>query len=90
MKTLLTNAPVLAFYDPNAEANILVDASSHGLGTILTQKQQGEFKPIAYGSRALRWNCDKAKLKGSPGCNLGLSPFSLLCAQFSIYSHHRP
>ena len=53
LKALLTDAPVLAFYDPNAETNILVDASPYGLGAILTQKQQGEFKPIAYGSRAL-------------------------------------
>ena len=53
LKTLLTNAPVLAFYDPNAETNILVDASPHGIGAILTQTQQGEFKPIAYGSRGL-------------------------------------
>ena len=64
MKTLLTNVPVLAFYNPNAETNILVDASPHGLSAILTQKQQGEFKPIAYGSRVLtetEWQYSQTK-----------------------------
>ena len=46
LKTFFTNAPVLAFYNPN-------DASPHGLGAIFTQKQQGELKPIAYESRTL-------------------------------------
>ena len=46
LKTLPTNTPVLVFYNPNTETSILVDASPHGLGAILTQKQQGEFKPI--------------------------------------------
>ena len=54
LKQLLTSAPVLAFYNLNAATRIYVDASPQGLGAILTQQQQnGDYQPIAYGSRAL-------------------------------------
>ena len=54
IKLLLTSAPVLALYDPNKETILSADASSHGIGAVLLQRQEnGERKPVAYKSRAL-------------------------------------
>ena len=45
---------MMAFYNPDAETRITVDASPSGLGGILAQRQaDGSFKPIYYGSRSL-------------------------------------
>ena len=49
IKQLVTNAPVLAYYDPQKELVIECDASSKGLGAVLLQ----EDRPIAYASRCL-------------------------------------
>eukprot|EP00118_Oscarella_pearsei_P023104 m.272463 g.272463 ORF g.272463 m.272463 type:complete len:1311 (+) comp40563_c0_seq3:40-3972(+) len=54
IKRDLTSAPVLAMYDPERETVLSADASSHGLGGVLRQKQSsGEFKVIAYASASL-------------------------------------
>ena len=45
----MTNAPVLANYDPAKELTIKNDASQHGIGSALIQ----EAKPIAYASQTL-------------------------------------
>ncbi|KAK7106746.1 hypothetical protein V1264_017967 [Littorina saxatilis] len=49
LKKLVTEAPVLRYYDPAKPLTLSVDASSTGLGCCLMQEGQ----PIAYGSRAL-------------------------------------
>ena len=49
IKQLLTQAPLLAYYDPKAELSIECDASHSGLGAALLQKGQ----PLAYISRTL-------------------------------------
>ncbi|KAL5264194.1 hypothetical protein ACHWQZ_G005321 [Mnemiopsis leidyi] len=49
IKRVLTSSPVLAFYNPKKEVQLLCDASQSGLGTCLLQ----EGKPIAYASRSL-------------------------------------
>ena len=49
MKQLVTQAPVLAYYQPDKELTIQCDASGKGLGAALMQ----EGRPIAYASRAL-------------------------------------
>lgn len=49
LKRLLTQAPVLAFFDNNKEVTIQCDSSMYGLGGTLLQNG----KPIAYASRAL-------------------------------------
>ena len=48
MKTMLTEAPVLRYYDVKLPVTLSVDASKSGLGAVLLQ----ELKPVAYASRA--------------------------------------
>ena len=57
LKKVLTEAPILAFpdYGDNSASFILdVDASSFGLGAVLSQLQNGTERVIAYASRLLR------------------------------------
>ncbi len=49
IKRLLTEAPILKFYDPVAEVVIECDSSEVGLGAALLQ----DGRPVAYASRAL-------------------------------------
>ena len=54
LKRELSSRPVLALYNPNADWLVAADASSFGLGVVLTQKQDNdEWLPIAYVSRVL-------------------------------------
>ncbi|XP_064111370.1 uncharacterized protein LOC135218851 [Macrobrachium nipponense] len=48
-KRLITNAPILQYYDPNLDLVIQCDASQNGLGSVLLQCG----KPIAFASCAL-------------------------------------
>ncbi|KAK3713862.1 hypothetical protein QZH41_010915, partial [Actinostola sp. cb2023] len=49
IKQLVTQAPVLAYYDPQKELVIQCDASSKGLGAVFLQEE----RPVAYASRCL-------------------------------------
>lgn len=49
LKSVLSNAPVLKFYDVNDKVTLSVDASSYAIGAVLLQNNQ----PIAYASSAL-------------------------------------
>jgi transposase InsO family protein len=51
---LITNPPLLAYPDYTQPFFIHTDASGLGLGSILYQKQGGEIRVIAYGSRTLK------------------------------------
>ena len=54
IKRQLISTPVLAIYDPQLETTVSADASSYGIGAVLTQKQsEGYWKPVAFISRAL-------------------------------------
>ena len=54
IKQELSSQPVLTMYNPEADTIVAADASSIGLGAVLTQKQQnGKWLPITYASRAL-------------------------------------
>jgi hypothetical protein len=54
LKSALEGAPVLAYFDPNKETEIAVDASPVGLGAVLTQVDaDGGRHAVAYASRSL-------------------------------------
>ncbi|XP_056016955.1 uncharacterized protein K02A2.6-like [Ostrea edulis] len=49
LKEMVTNTPVLTYFDPEKPVLLTVDSSSTGLGAAVIQSD----KPVAYGSRAL-------------------------------------
>ena len=53
VKEELAKPTVLALYDPAAETKISADASSYGLGAVLMQKEDTQWKPVAYASRSM-------------------------------------
>ena len=54
IKTELSGSTVLALYSPNRETCVSADASSFGLGAVISQKQEnGEWRLIAFQSRSM-------------------------------------
>ena len=49
LKKLISNAPVLKYFDPEKQTVLSVDASSKGVGAVLFQENQ----PVAYASKSL-------------------------------------
>lgn len=49
IKSVLIQRPLLALYDPKRETQVHTDASKHGIGGILLQKDDaGLFRPVSY------------------------------------------
>ena len=95
IEDLLSTAPVLALYDPNAKTIVSADASSHGITAVLLQKQSnGDTKPIAYISRSLsptgeRYaQIEKEALAFTWACKR-LSDY-LIGIKFHIQTDHKP
>ena len=53
IKTLLTSAPTLVFYDPTRPTMVSADASSYGIGGCILQQHDEQWKPVTYCSRSL-------------------------------------
>lgn len=54
LKESITSTPILALFDAKQETTLSADASSHGLGAVLLQRQpDGKLQPVAYASRSM-------------------------------------
>ena len=53
LREALTSAPVLAYLHYTKPLNVETDGSDKGLGAVLSQKQDGKLRVIAYASRGL-------------------------------------
>ncbi|GBN22275.1 Retrovirus-related Pol polyprotein from transposon 297 [Araneus ventricosus] len=90
VKEQITKSPVLAFFDPRAESEIVVDASPFGLGAVLQQRG----KPIAFSSSTLTptqrnyARIEKELLSVIYGCKKFHQ--YVYGTKFKIYSDHKP
>ena len=53
LKKLITEEPIMKFYDPSLPIKISSDASKSSLGCVLMQKHGEHFYPISYASREM-------------------------------------
>ena len=53
LKQSLVDASNLSYFDLNAETQVIADASPVGIGVVLVQKQNNEYKVICYARRSL-------------------------------------
>ena len=53
LRECLVQEPTLAYYDPARPSKMASDASKDGLGAVLLQLHNEEWKPVAYASRAM-------------------------------------
>ena len=53
MKAEIATPRVLCHYDVTTKTKISADASSYGLGVVILQKHNGEWKPITFASCSL-------------------------------------
>ena len=95
VKEALIVSPVLALFNPNLETILSADASSHGLGAVLMQRQEsGEVKPVSYVSRAMTQTeqryaqIEKEALAFTWACER-LSDY-LIGLQFHVQTDHKP
>ena len=95
IKQELSSQPVLAIYNPDADTIVAADASSVGLGAVLTQRQQNDkWLPIAYASRALTpTECRYAQIeKEALAITYACERFQeyLMGKLFHIHTDHKP
>ena len=53
IKDILSTEPVLVFFDPSKKKQISTDASKDGLGAVLLQDHDGNWKPVAYAAPSM-------------------------------------
>lgn len=95
LKLALSSPQVLAQYSPTAETRVAADASSYGIGAVLTQKQADEkWRPIIYISRSLTETekryaqIEKEALAATWACERLYS--YLLGLRFTLITDHKP
>ena len=94
IKEELSRPTTLAHYDPGAPTKISADASSYGLGAVLLQQLDSQWKPIAFASRSMsdtekRYaQIEKEALASTWACE----KFStyILGKKFAIETDHKP
>ena len=95
IKQQLSSSPVLATYNPEKQTIVAADASSYGLGAVLSQIQSdGTSRAVAYASRSLTSTEVKyARIeKESLAITYGCERFSdyLIGKLFHIFTDHKP
>ena len=53
LKLLITNSPILKYFDPKLPIKVFSDASKSGLGATLEQKHGENWFPVAFASRSM-------------------------------------
>ena len=53
LKKMVTSSPVLAYYELKLPTRVTANLSKSGLGAVLKQKHEEEWKPVAFASRAM-------------------------------------
>ena len=90
VKNLVTNAPVLALFDPTKKVVVNVDASSHSLGAVLFQNGQ----PVEFAAQSLTpTQCIYAQVeKEMLAIQFGLTRFHqyVYGQEVSVESDHQP
>ena len=82
MKQLVTETPVLKFYNPNLPIKISSDASRAGLGAVIEQKHDNNWHPVAFASRSLQSSeCNYSQLE------MEKLPTVFACEKFYYYIH---
>ena len=96
VKRVLCSPEVLALYDAELETIISADASSHGLGAAILQKQRdGSVRPVAYASRSLspteqRYaQIEKEALAATWACEK-FHEYLIGLEKFTLQSDHKP
>ena len=95
LKGILQSAPLLTHYDPKKLVRLAVDASSFGLGAVLSHiSEDGEEKPIAFASRTLSSSEQNYSMieKEALAIIFGVKQFHqyLFCRQFTLLPDHKP
>ena len=89
----LSQPTVLALYDPKAPTKVSANASSFGLGAVLLQQFESQWKPIAYASRSMtETECRYAQIEEALAATWACEQFSncILGREFLIESDHKP
>jgi len=94
VKKELAKPTTLSLYNPQAPTKVCADASSYGLGAVLMQKHDSEWKPVAYASRSMTETerryaqIEKEALASTWACE----KFStyILGMKFAIETDHKP
>ena len=94
-KALLSSSKFLVHYDPNKPLMLSFDASSYGVGAVLShQMQDGSEKPIGFASRTMSAIEKKYSQlhKEALAIMFGISKFHqyLYGRKFTLYTDHRP
>ena len=94
LRTCLVTPPVLAYPDFNLEFLLFTDACDYGIGSVLSQIQDGVEKQIAYASRQLKPSEKKYATveKEALAVVFSIKHFRhyLLDKPFTVISDHRP
>ena len=94
IKEALTNATLLAFPDPDAQTELITDASGTTIGCVLQQRKEGTLTPLAFWSKGptkaqLHWSTFERELFT---CYASLKHFRyyLEVKDFTLCTDHRP